>query len=151
MVARDPRAPATAGRWSWEYEPAKPVGGPISEVKRRHPRPVTGHLLRGLVIRKSRGMGPRVKYLLLILETYARNESGLAWPAIEQLADDCEVSYATTKRALKEAIAGGWLAIVPGSPPPPADPRGKVYRILPAGYAELPAPAPRAAKSRKRR
>lgn len=96
-------------------------------------------------------MGALVKLVLFVLETYASTSEGIAWPSLETLADDCELSYVATRKAVQRAIAGGWLVILPGPPPAAADPRVNVYKLLPPGYPLPPEDGGKTPKAKKRR
>jgi hypothetical protein len=109
------------------------------------------HFRRTTLIRQARGLSATTKLVLFVVETYADRHTGLAWPSVETIADDCGLSYEATRKALRSAIEAGLLERVVTGRPFNAPPKVNVYRVLPPGHPTVTGKPERSAKAKKQR
>jgi hypothetical protein len=67
------------------------------------------------------------KHLLHVIESYADNETGEAWPGAQRLADDMGVPRRTVEKKLVSVRGKNWLAYQSGTSPD----RTNLYKVTP--------------------
>jgi hypothetical protein len=74
--------------------------------RRRKPKPRHFRVLQAI---RDSDLPSNVRHVLRVIEDYADNKTGLAYPSAGRIAKDTGLDERTVKRALLEARQAGWL------------------------------------------